>query len=151
MSVDVLIGLQWGDEGKGKIVDFLAPQYTLVARFQGGPNAGHTLIVNDSKIVLHHIPSGVFHEQPLNLIGNGMVLNPAAFKAEAEKVEAAGVDLKSKLLLSRKAHLILPTHRELDAALEAAKGKKKIGSTLRGIGPVLYRQNKSQWFAHRRY
>lgn len=134
--VDVLLGLQWGDEGKGKIVDFLANQYDVIARFQGGPNAGHTLIINGQKIVLHNIPSGVFHERPVNLMGNGMVIDPISFKAEVEELKSVGVDLSNKLFISRKAHLIVPTHKILDAASEAAKGKQKIGSTLRGIAPT---------------
>ncbi|PSJ73726.1 adenylosuccinate synthase, partial [Sphingobacteriales bacterium UPWRP_1] len=136
MSVDVLLGLQWGDEGKGKVVDFLANNYDIVARFQGGPNAGHTLYVNGQKIVLHHIPSGIFHQRPLNLIGNGVVIDPVSFQKEIEKVKQAGANVAQKLFISRKAHLILPTHKLLDAASEAAKGKDKIGSTLRGIGPT---------------
>lgn len=136
MSVDVLLGLQWGDEGKGKIVDFLANQYHIVARFQGGPNAGHTLYINGQKIVLHHIPSGIFHAKPINLIGNGVVIDPVSLKEEILKVQAAGADVQNRLFIARKAHLILPTHKLLDAASEAAKGKDKIGSTLRGIGPT---------------
>ncbi len=136
MAVDVLLGLQWGDEGKGKIVDFLAHNYDIIARFQGGPNAGHTLYYNNNKIVLHHIPSGVFHPNLINFIGNGVVLHPTSFKAEFEKVEATGVNLRDKLFIAKKAHLIMPTHTLLDAASEAAKGKQKIGSTLRGIGPT---------------
>ncbi|OWY21631.1 adenylosuccinate synthase [Sphingobacteriales bacterium UPWRP_1] len=136
MSVDVLLGLQWGDEGKGKVVDFLANNYDIVARFQGGPNAGHTLYVKGQKIVLHHIPSGIFHQRPLNLIGNGVVIDPVSFQKEIEKVKQAGANVAQKLFISRKAHLILPTHKLLDAASEAAKGKDKIGSTLRGIGPT---------------
>ncbi len=138
MAVDVLLGLQWGDEGKGKIVDYLAGNYDMVARFQGGPNAGHTLYVNGKKIVLHHIPSGIFHQKPINLIGNGVVIDAATLKAEIAKIDAigAGVNIQQQLCIARKAHLILPTHRLLDAASEAAKGKSKIGSTLRGIGPT---------------
>lgn len=136
MSVDVLLGLQWGDEGKGKVVDFLSNNYDIVARFQGGPNAGHTLYVNGQKIVLHHIPSGIFHQRPLNLIGNGVVIDPVSFKQEVKKVQEAGADVLKRLFISRKAHLILPTHKLLDAASEAAKGEDKIGSTLRGIGPT---------------
>ncbi len=136
MAVDVLLGLQWGDEGKGKIVDYLADQYDIVARFQGGPNAGHTIIINDQKFVLHTIPSGVFRESIINVIGNGVVIDPITLEKEIQGLEALGVDVKSRLLVSNKAHLILPTHRLLDAASEAAKGKNKIGSTLRGIGPT---------------
>ena len=136
MKVDVLLGLQWGDEGKGKIVDVLTPKYKLIARFQGGPNAGHTLEFNQIKHVLHTIPSGIFHEKQINIIGNGVVIDPVIFKKEIESITNLGVDLKGKLLLSRKAHLILPSHRILDAASEAAKGLTKIGSTLKGIGPT---------------
>lgn len=136
MSVDVLIGLQWGDEGKGKIVDHLAPKYDVVARFQGGPNAGHTLVVNGKKIVLHTIPSGILHENTINLIGNGVVINPTTLLTETEVVKSWGIDIQKYLLIADKAHLILPTHKVLDAASEAAKGKAKIGSTLRGIGPT---------------
>lgn len=136
MSVDVLLGLQWGDEGKGKIVDYLANNYDLIARFQGGANAGHTLYVDGKKIVLHNIPSGVFHERPLNMIGNGMVIDPVAFKKEVEQITAFGTDIRQKLVLAKKAHLTIPTHKILDAASEAAKGKAKIGSTLRGIAPT---------------
>ncbi len=136
MSVDVLLGLQWGDEGKGKIVDYLANNYDLIARFQGGANAGHTLYIDGKKIVLHNIPSGVFHKRPLNLIGNGMVIDPVAFKKEVEQITAFGTDVRQKLVLSKKAHLTIPTHKILDAASEAAKGKAKIGSTLRGISPT---------------
>lgn len=136
MNVDVLIGLQWGDEGKGKIVDYLAPKYDIIARFQGGPNAGHTIIVDGKKIVLHTIPSGVLHENTYNVIGNGVVINPITLCDEIDEVEARGVNVQKYLLISEKAHLILPTHKVLDAASEAAKGKAKIGSTLRGIGPT---------------
>ena len=134
--VDVILGLQWGDEGKGKIVDFFAPRYDIVARFQGGPNAGHTLYVNDKKIVLHQIPSGIFHEQAINLIGNGVVLDPVTLKRECESVAAFGVDYRKNLYISKRAHLILPTHRALDKASETSKGHEKIGSTLKGIGPA---------------
>ena len=134
--VDILLGLQWGDEGKGKIVDFLAPQYDMVARFQGGPNAGHTLIVDGKKIVLHTIPSGIMHPQIKNLIGNGVVLDPVTFKMECEKLNAAGIEVRKNLFISKKAHLILPTHKILDAASEHTKGTSKIGSTLKGIGPT---------------
>ncbi len=136
MKVDVLLGLQWGDEGKGKIVDVLTPKYNIIARFQGGPNAGHTLEFNGIKHVLHTIPSGIFRDNAMNVIGNGVVIDPVIFKREIENLKAMGVDVKSRLLLSKKAHLILPTHRLLDAASEADKGKTKIGSTLKGIGPT---------------
>ena len=134
--VDVILGLQWGDEGKGKIVDFFAPRYDLIARFQGGPNAGHTLYVNDKKIVLHQIPSGIFHEKTVNLIGNGVVLDPVTLKRECESVAAFGVDYRKNLYISQRTHLILPTHRALDKASETSKGNEKIGSTLKGIGPA---------------
>lgn len=134
--VDVILGLQWGDEGKGKIVDYFAPRYDIIARFQGGPNAGHTLYVNDKKIVLHQIPSGIFHERTTNLIGNGVVLDPVTLKRECESVAAFGVDYRKNLFISQRAHLILPTHRALDKASEMAKGVEKIGSTLKGIGPA---------------
>lgn len=134
--VDVLLGLQWGDEGKGKIVDYFAGQYDVIARFQGGPNAGHTLYIGNQKMVLHTIPSGVFHDNTINLIGNGVVLDPVTFQKECEKITAQGVDLKKNLFISEKTHLILPTHRALDMASEMAKGKDKIGSTLKGIGPA---------------
>jgi adenylosuccinate synthase len=136
MKVDVLLGLQWGDEGKGKIVDVLTPEYDIIARFQGGPNAGHTLEFNDIKYVLHTIPSGVFRSGQLNVIGNGVVIDPVIFKKEVEALTGLGVVLKNNLMISRKAHLILPSHRILDAASEAAKGQTKIGSTLKGIGPT---------------
>jgi adenylosuccinate synthase len=137
MKADVLLGLQWGDEGKGKIVDVLTPNYDIVARFQGGPNAGHTLEFNGQKHVLHTVPSGIFHERCINIIGNGVVIDPVIlYNKEANNLIKAGVDIKNKLLVSKKAHLILPTHRFLDAASEAAKGKEKIGSTLKGIGPT---------------
>ena len=134
--VDVILGLQWGDEGKGKIVDYFASQYDIIARFQGGPNAGHTLYVGDKKIVLHQIPSGVFHEQTVNLIGNGVVLDAVTLRKEADKVAEFGVDLKKNLFISERTHLILPTHRALDKAAELSKGEGKIGSTLKGIGPA---------------
>src|ERR1700741_2086305 len=134
--VDVILGLQWGDEGKGKIVDFFAKDYDLVARFQGGPNAGHTLYVNDKKIVLHQIPSGVFHGGVINLIGNGVVLDPVTLKRECDTVSSFGVELKKNLFISERTHLILPTHRALDKAAELSKGNQKIGSTLKGIGPT---------------
>jgi adenylosuccinate synthase len=134
--VDVILGLQWGDEGKGKIVDYFAPQYDIIARFQGGPNAGHTLYVNNEKIVLHQIPSGVFHENTINLIGNGVVLDPVVLKKECDKVADFGIDVKKNLFISHRTHLILPTHRALDKASELSKGIDKIGSTLKGIGPA---------------
>jgi adenylosuccinate synthase len=134
--VDVLLGLQWGDEGKGKIVDFFAKDYDLVARFQGGPNAGHTLYVNDKKVVLHQIPSGVFHPGIINLIGNGVVLDPITLKKECDTVASFGIDLKKNLFIAERTHLILPTHRALDKAAELSKGNQKIGSTLKGIGPT---------------
>jgi adenylosuccinate synthase len=135
-KADILLGLQWGDEGKGKIVDVITPSYDIVARFQGGPNAGHTLEFNGIKHVLHTIPSGIFHDHVKNVIGNGVVIDPIVFAKEINALKERGVDVKSRLLLSRKAHLILPTHRMLDAASEAEKGKAKIGSTLKGIGPT---------------
>jgi adenylosuccinate synthase len=135
MKVDVLLGLQWGDEGKGKIVDVLAPKYDLVARFQGGPNAGHTLEFDGIKHVLHQIPSGIFRKETMNVIGNGVVLDPIIFKAEVEKLAKYKLDLKANLFISKKATLIIPTHRLLDQAQEIAKGIDKIGSTLKGIGP----------------
>jgi adenylosuccinate synthase len=136
MTVDLLLGLQWGDEGKGKIVDVLTSKYDIIARFQGGPNAGHTLEFDGIKHVLRTIPSGIFHENALNIIGNGVVIDPVVFQKELEGLEKFKMDIKSKLLISRKAHLILPTHRLLDAASETSKGKAKIGSTLKGIGPT---------------
>jgi len=136
MAVDLLLGLQWGDEGKGKIVDVLTSKYNIIARFQGGPNAGHTLVFNGKKHVLHTIPSGIFHEGKVNLVGNGVVIDPVIFKKELDKLEEQNVDYRKSLLISRKAHIILPTHRLLDAASEASKGKAKIGSTLKGIGPT---------------
>lgn len=135
-KIDVLLGLQWGDEGKGKVVDVLTPRYDVVARFQGGPNAGHTLIFDGKHFVLKSIPSGVFQGDKQNIIGNGMVIDAALFKAEAEALENAGINLKDRLLISKKAHLILPTHRLLDSAIEASKGKSKVGTTGRGIGPT---------------
>jgi adenylosuccinate synthase len=134
--IDVLLGLQWGDEGKGKIVDYLAAKYDIIARFQGGPNAGHTLYVNGNKIVLHTIPSGVFHQHCLNLIGNGVVIDPVTLHREIEAIVPLQPDVLDRLFVSHRAHLIIPTHRALDAASEAAKGKGKIGSTLKGIGPA---------------
>jgi adenylosuccinate synthase len=134
--VDVLLGLQWGDEGKGKIVDYFAPGYDIIARFQGGPNAGHTLYVDGKKVVLHQIPSGVFHDGIVNLIGNGVVLDPVTLRKEAQKVAEMGVDCRKNLFISERTHLILPTHRALDKASEISKGNEKIGSTLKGIGPA---------------
>lgn len=134
--VDVILGLQWGDEGKGKIVDYFAKDYDLVARFQGGPNAGHTLYVNGTKVVLHQIPSGVFHGRITNLIGNGVVLDPVTLKRECDTVASFGIDLRKNLFISERTHLILPTHRALDKAAELSKGNQKIGSTLKGIGPT---------------
>jgi len=134
--IDLLLGLQWGDEGKGKIVDVLTKNYDIIARFQGGPNAGHTLIFDGYKHVLHTIPSGIFHETAINIVGNGVVIDPVIFKKELDNLSKYNIDFKSKLLISRKAHIILPTHRLLDAASETMKGKAKIGSTLKGIGPT---------------
>ncbi len=134
--VDVILGLQWGDEGKGKIVDYFAPGYDVVARFQGGPNAGHTLYVNGQKVVLHQIPSGIFHADKINLIGNGVVLDPVTLMKECATVASMGVDYKKNLFISQRAHFILPTHRALDKASELQKGTDKIGSTLKGIGPA---------------
>src|SRR6476619_157551 len=134
--VDVILGLQWGDEGKGKIVDYFAKGYDVVARFQGGPNAGHTLFVDGKKMVLHQIPSGIFHENKINLIGNGVVLDPVTLKKECESVAAMGIDYKKNLFISQRAHLILPTHRAIDKASETSKGNEKIGSTLKGISPA---------------
>ncbi|WP_299682743.1 adenylosuccinate synthase [uncultured Dokdonia sp.] len=137
MAVDLLLGLQWGDEGKGKIVDVLTKDYDIIARFQGGPNAGHTLEFDGIKHVLHTIPSGIFHDNAMNIIGNGVVIDPVIFQKELQNLDKfEGLDYTSKILISRKAHLILPTHRLLDAASEASKGKAKIGSTLKGIGPT---------------
>jgi adenylosuccinate synthase len=136
MTVDLLLGLQWGDEGKGKIVDVLTSSYDIIARFQGGPNAGHTLEFDGNKHVLHTIPSGIFHSKAVNLIGNGVVIDPVIFIQEIENLSPYRINFDKKLLISKKAHLILPTHRLLDAASEAAKGKAKIGSTLKGIGPT---------------
>ena len=136
MTVDLLLGLQWGDEGKGKIVDVLTSKYDIIARFQGGPNAGHTLEFDGIKHVLRTIPSGIFHDKSINIIGNGVVIDPVVFQKEIEGLSKFNIDVKSRLLISRKAHLILPTHRLLDAASEASKGKAKIGSTLKGIGPT---------------
>lgn len=136
MTVDVILGLQWGDEGKGKIVDYLAEQYDIIARFQGGPNAGHTLKFDGKKFVLHTIPSGIFRSSQINLIGNGVVIDPITLEKEINNLEANRIEYQDRLLVSRKAHLIVPSHRYLDAASEAAKGKEKIGSTLKGIGPT---------------
>ncbi|MBX7202447.1 MAG: adenylosuccinate synthase [Bacteroidia bacterium] len=136
MKLDVLLGLQWGDEGKGKIVDVLTPRYEVIARFQGGPNAGHSLEFSGIKHVLHTIPSGIFHTQTANVVGNGVVIDPVVFKKETDALHNMGVDIQKNLFISKKAHLILPTHRFLDAASEAAKGQAKIGSTLKGIGPA---------------
>ena len=135
MSVDLLLGLQWGDEGKGKIVDVLTPKYDIIARFQGGPNAGHTLEFEGVKHVLHTIPSGIFRPNVINVIGNGVVIDPIILQKEIEALDPFGIDIKQRLLISRKAHIILPTHRLLDQASELSKGKAKIGSTLKGIGP----------------
>lgn len=134
--VDVLLGLQWGDEGKGKIVDYFAPKYDIIARFQGGPNAGHTLYVEGKKVVLHQIPSGIFHENTTNLIGNGVVLDAVTLKKEYDKVAAFGIDGRKHLYVAERTHLILPSHRALDKASELSKGNEKIGSTLKGIGPA---------------
>lgn len=136
MKVDVLLGLQWGDEGKGKVVDVLTPEYQIIARFQGGPNAGHTLEFEGIKHVLHTVPSGIFRKEAINIIGNGVVIDPIVFAGELAKLSPFGIDMKQRLLISKKAHLILPSHRMLDAASEQAKGSKKIGSTLKGIGPT---------------
>ena len=136
MKVDVLLGLQWGDEGKGKVVDVLTPNYDVVTRFQGGPNAGHTLEFEGQKYVLRSVPSGIFQGGKVNVIGNGVVLDPALFKQEIEQLEASGHNLTERLYISKKAHLILPTHRLLDKAYEMAKGAGKIGTTGKGIGPT---------------
>ncbi len=134
--VDVILGLQWGDEGKGKIVDFFAPGYDVVARFQGGPNAGHTLYVNDKKVVLHQIPSGIFHQNTVNLVGGGVVLDPVTLKRECDTVASFGIDVRKNLYISQRTNIIVPTHRALDKASETSKGNEKIGSTLKGIGPA---------------
>ena len=134
--VDVILGLQWGDEGKGKIADYLTPKYNVVARFQGGPNAGHSLDFEGKKFVLNTIPSGIFRKETINLIGNGVVIDPVRLREEIERIVNECPDYKERLYISQKAHLILPTHRILDAASEASKGDAKIGSTLRGIGPT---------------
>ena len=136
MSVDVLLGLQWGDEGKGKIVDFISQKYDIIARFQGGPNAGHTIKFNNQKYVLHTIPSGIFNQNVQNIIGNGVVIDPVTLCAELDMLDNMNIDYTNNLFISRKAHLIIPTHKHLDAASEIAKGKNKIGSTLRGITPT---------------
>ncbi len=136
MAVDILLGLQWGDEGKGKIVDVFTPQYDVVARFQGGPNAGHTIVINQEKFVLHLIPSGIFHPHITCLIGNGVVIDPVTLRREIQQLEENGVNVRQNLLISERAHLILPTHKLLDKASELSKGDEKIGSTLRGIGPT---------------
>jgi adenylosuccinate synthase len=136
MYIDVLLGLQWGDEGKGKVVDYIADNYDIVARFQGGPNAGHTIKIGSNKYVLHTIPSGIFRENIMNLIGNGVVMDPITFQREMQSLDKEGIAYKHRLFISKKAHLIIPSHRMLDAASEASKGKEKIGSTLKGIGPT---------------
>ncbi|MFN8323835.1 MAG: adenylosuccinate synthase [Chitinophagales bacterium] len=136
MNVDILLGLQWGDEGKGKIIDYLAPKYDIIARFQGGPNAGHTLVINGEKTVLHTVPSGILQDRPMNVIGNGVVIDPVTLKKEIENLTSKGIDVNKRLYISKKAHFILPTHKILDAASEASKGLSKIGSTLRGISPT---------------
>ena len=136
MSVDVLLGLQWGDEGKGKIVDVLTPKYDIIARFQGGPNAGHTLVFGDTKHVTHTIPSGIFNDECINVVGNGVVVDPVIFKREIDELIEMGIDVKSKLKISKKTHIITPTHQLIDQASEIAKGAEKIGSTLKGIGPT---------------
>ena len=135
-KLDIVLGLQWGDEGKGKVVDVLTPSYKIVARFQGGPNAGHSLVFGGNAFVLHTVPSGIFREDTVNIIGNGVVIDPVILMQEVDAIESKGMDMSGKLLISKRAHLILPTHRVLDAASEAAKGKSKIGSTLKGIGPT---------------
>lgn len=134
--VDVILGMQWGDEGKGKIVDYFAPRYDIIARFQGGPNAGHTLYVDGKKMVLHQIPSGIFHQNTINIIGNGVVLDPITLKRECDAVAAFGIDVKKNLFISERTNIIVPTHRALDKASEMQKGESKIGSTLKGIGPA---------------
>lgn len=136
MSVDILLGLQWGDEGKGKIVDYLANKYDIIARFQGGPNAGHTLVIDGVKTVLHTVPSGIMKDRPMNVIGNGVVIDPVTLRKEIENLVSKGIDVNKRLFISKKAHFITPTHKILDAASEASKGKDKIGSTLRGITPT---------------
>ena len=136
MSLDLLLGLQWGDEGKGKIVDAITSNYDIIARFQGGPNAGHTIEFDGNKHVLHTIPSGIFNKQSINVIGNGVVIDPGIFLKEIEGLNKYKIDLKKNLYISKRAHIILPTHKIIDATSEASKGKKKIGSTLKGIGPA---------------
>lgn len=136
MKADILLGLQWGDEGKGKIVDVLTPNYDVIARFQGGPNAGHTLVFNNVKHVLHTIPSGIFRDNAINIIGNGVVIDPYIFKEEIDKLTAQGIDISKKLYISSKSHIIMPTHKALDEAYENEKGDNKIGSTKKGIGPT---------------
>ena len=136
MPVDVVVGLQWGDEGKGKIVDILSPKYSVIARYQGGPNAGHTLVINGKKFVFHTLPSGVINKECMNILGSGMVIDPIALRLEIENLEANGIYPKDKILISRNAHLILPTHKILDAYYEGISIKDKIGSTLKGIGPT---------------
>ena len=135
-KVDVVLGLQWGDEGKGKVVDVLTPNYQAIARFQGGPNAGHSLKFEGKSFVLHTVPSGIFRDEAMNIIGNGVVIDPVILAEEIADIEKMGVDVAKHMVISKRAHLILPTHRMLDAASEAAKGKTKIGSTLKGIGPL---------------
>ncbi|HJN05946.1 MAG TPA: adenylosuccinate synthetase, partial [Bacteroidales bacterium] len=135
MKIDVLLGLQWGDEGKGKVVDVLTPQYDIIARFQGGPNAGHTIEFDDKKFILHTIPSGIFNKRTINVIGNGVIIDPFILRKEISNLSKSGINVGENLLVSRKAHLIMPTHRLLDAVYEKAKGENKIGSTLKGIGP----------------
>ena len=134
-KADILLGLQWGDEGKGKLVDVLTPKYDIIARFQGGPNAGHTLEFEGIKHVLHTIPSGIFHPHVINLVGNGVVIDPVVFAKEIQALLAMNVPVNDRMVISRKAHVIIPTHRLLDRASEASKGEAKIGSTLKGIGP----------------
>ena len=136
MSLDVLLGVQWGDEGKGKIVDAISNSYDIIARFQGGPNAGHTIEFDGHKHVLHTIPSGIFNDNAINVIGNGVVIDPVIFENELNGLNKFDIDIKNKLLISNRAHIILPTHKMIDATSEASKGKKKIGSTLKGIGPT---------------
>ena len=146
-QVDALLGLQWGDEGKGKIVDVLTPSYDIIARFQGGPNAGHTLEFEGEKYILRSIPSGIFQGDKINVIGNGVVLDPILFAEEARALSRSGHDLRKRLVISRKAHLILPTHRMIDAAQEAAKGGAKIGTTGKGIGPTYTDRSAAQGYA----
>ncbi|MBN3036393.1 MAG: adenylosuccinate synthetase, partial [Bacteroidales bacterium] len=136
MKADVLLGLQWGDEGKGKIVDVLAPGYDIICRFQGGPNAGHTIGFDNHKFILHTIPSGIFYPGKVNVVGNGVLIDPLILLRELNQLQQHGIDVEKRLMVSRKAHLILPSHRLLDAVLESIRGSKKIGSTLKGIGPA---------------